>query len=399
LALLGAALAALDLALPAAAPHAMLLDPRTRVAQIEALNAGEPDPDLQARVAELAPPSAAAELVLGLAARRSGDLAAARQHYVACLSADPSCAAAYVGLANLLYLSGDYERAAAGYRAAQAADPTAPLPHANLAQTYIRMIHYGEADGEQRAAAARGMLFVQQRRDFWRDENCPVLDQTLTKAQVLALARSEAEQRPVVAATALQSWRSRPWQSVRLGASPWLLLLVAALLVAPIRLRGVTRPCSSCGTMVCAHCTGEDGDAPLCTACVMEQRRATPRPAADAEEAGEADRVPAPPPRRRIALASGRWMAPLFPGAPDVARGDAGAALCTTLCAWAALLLAAAQFGAARLHADPWYAAADLTTLRVASIAFFVLWLVGLLRLRRQPRRGALVVQRTATEG
>jgi tetratricopeptide (TPR) repeat protein len=402
LAVLAGALAWLELLLPGAAPHALLLDPRTRVAQIEALNVGASDAGLEARVAERHPPAAAAELVLGLAARRRGDLDAARAHTVACVGLDARNAAAYVNLANLLYRSGDYERAAAGYRAAQSADPAAPLPHANLAQTYIHMIHYGEADAEQRAAAARGMLAVQQRREFWRDEACPVLDQTLTKTEILALARSEAERDRAAASTALQAWRSRPWQSVRLGVAPWLLLLVAIWLVVPTRFRSVTRACAGCGTMVCTHCTSSDGDAPLCTACVLEQHRAVARPEPEAPEDGDGEAAAVtvtPLPRRRMGLASGRWMAPLFPGGPDVARGDALAALCTTLCAWAALLLVASRFGAARLHADPWYAAADLATLRAACITFFVLWLVGLLRLRRQPRRGALVVQRTTAGG
>jgi len=53
----------------------------------------------------------------------------------------------------------------------------------------------------------------------------------------------------------------------------------------------------------------------------------------------------------------------------------------------------------ARLRAEPWYAAADLTTLRAALVAFFLLWLVGLLRLRAAPRRGGLAVPRRLAGG
>jgi hypothetical protein len=165
-----------------------------------------------------------------------------------------------------------------------------------------------------------------------------------------------------------------------------MLLAVVVLLVVPWRFEFGTHACTNCGTMVCTHCASANGAAPFCTSCLLEERRATPRPASDGSM--ETAEIPSPPPpRRRVALASGRWMAPLFPGGPELARGDVVCAAVTVLAAWVALTVAAGSLGAEPPVAEPWYAGADLSTLRLALVGFFLLWLLGLLRLRAQPAR------------
>jgi tetratricopeptide (TPR) repeat protein len=378
LAVLCVLLAALDFSAPLAAPQALLLDPRSLAARVARLNEGAAEPETEAQLAAMPARPAEVEMVLGLQARRRRDFETAQARYVACLRADSSAAAAYIDLSNLFFRSGQYERAAAGYRVAQAMRPNDPLAYANLAQTYIRMMHYGEADRELRAAAEHGMATVSERRAMWRDERQPVLDATLSKSELLQLARREAQGSPAACSTALRTWKSAPWRSVRPDVAPWLLLLTAALLACAGGLRSVTLACPGCGTVLCAHCVAQAPADELCNTCQLARPRSGVR-ALPAEG-------PAPPPRRRVSLATGRWVAGLFPGAADLVRGAPIAAAVSVLAAWSGLLVAAALLDAARLAGAPWYLALDFRALQLAGIVVGGLWLAGLYRLRQRER-------------
>lgn len=388
LAVLCVLVAVLDLALFAATPHATLLDPRTHAARVARLNDGVFDPEL-AQSLDAATPSAPVQFVLGLQARRRGDVDGAHARYVAALRADSAFAPAYVNLSNLFFRAGDLERAAAGYRAAQALAPSDPIPYANLAQTYIRMLHYGESDHELRAASARGFAEIERRVTAWRDEQHPVLDVRLSKSQLLALAGREVQRDPRAAHLRLQTWQCAPWQAVRLEFAPWLLFGTALLLLSRLRLRLATRSCSGCSELQCAPCLAATSDEDLCAACAALRPRLGPRPMPGPEPA------PSAAPRRAPAARAGRWIAPLFPGAADVVRGDSAVAVAWVFAAWSALLLAHAAIDAARLRTSPWYAGVDVPLLQLALVTLGLLWLTGLWRARRMdrgrrvPNRGA----------
>jgi tetratricopeptide (TPR) repeat protein len=383
-------LAWIDLGIRGCAPYAMLLDPRTHTHQLARLASGAHDLALESRWAASPQLDAEQELVLGLQARRRGDLETARAHYAACLERDPNCVPAYVNLANLFFRAGYYERAITGFRAAASLAPQEPLPRFNLGQTYIRTLHYGESDAELRAAAELGMAAVEKRRALWREDAVPVLDMSLSKSDLLRLARREADASPALRTQLLQSWKSRSWQSVNPTFAPWLLLGLAAWLVLELRVRTVTVLCTGCGTVVCAHCTAQEPAEKLCNACLLARPRVGPRVVGP-------DGAP-PTPRRRIAIASGRWVAPLFPGAADLARESVVTATLTVAGAWAALLVATALFHAAAWRAGSSGAGAEAWMLRLVLLVLGLLWLPGLFRLRQRDRRPRPVV-RAASAG
>jgi tetratricopeptide (TPR) repeat protein len=367
-------LAGLEIGLRFAAPHAVLLDPRTRSARIAHLNDGGHDATFERELGAETKRSAEVDLVLGLQARRRGDTASAQERFLAALRADSTCAAAYVNLANIFFRSGDYGRAATGYRAAQTLAPDDPIPYANLAQTYIRMTQYVDSDLELRAAAERGIADVMRRRGLWRDEAEPVFDATLPPGALLQLARGEIERRPRLAVAAVESWRSQPWRGMRPAVAPVVLLAAAVCLLKGMRLRRVAVPCTDCGTIVCTHCITQSPGDDRCNSCQIARPRA---------RIAGSDNIP-PERRRRVSLASGRWMAPVFPGAADLVRGTPVAALVAVTCTWIAILAAHAVIDTARVRAIPWWVAADLRALVAAIVAVGLLWLPGLLRLRER---------------
>jgi Flp pilus assembly protein TadD len=329
-------LAATEFGIGYLAPHAVLLDPRTRAAQIARLASG-PNAEVADQLAASPQRSAPVEMVLGLQARRRGELDTARDHYIAALRADSTSVEAYVNLANLFFRADQYEHAAAGYRTAQSLAPQEPLPRYNLGQTYIRMLHYGESDGELRAAAERGMGTVSKLRALWRDDACPVLDMTLSKTTLSSLARAELRAHPELGPVVLQSWRSGPWAGLQRSVVPWLLLGTAMLLLSKLRWTTLATLCSGCGTIVCAHCVHQPPVESLCNVCLLARPRGLPRMVLPEEDQPVT-------PRRRVSLAAGRWVAPLFPGSADVVRGAPFAACCTLLVAWTGLVACHAIF-------------------------------------------------------
>jgi tetratricopeptide (TPR) repeat protein len=384
------ALAALDVALPSFAPSAMLLDPSSRTALVARACEQAPDPETAARLEALArepqrPPSGALpseiELGLGLQARRRGDADGARAHFVACLRADSTCAAAYVNLANQFFRAGQFERAAAGYRAAAALEPASSLPHANLAQTYIRMLHYEEADRELRAATSLGFESLSRRRAAWRDESLPVLDMSPSAAGLRRLARREAHDEPARTRALLQAWRASAWQGLRLDVSPWILGGLALLLLLRLEVRALVCACPTCGAVCCAHCVAVAESENPCTTCQPARTRPAPRTNLEALDAAPVKR------RRPGRSAYVRAVAILFPGAADVVRGAPFAALAAALVAWAALLGLHAAIEAARLQSPAWPAGLDAAALRGAAVLVGLAWLPGLVRLRVHERR------------
>jgi tetratricopeptide (TPR) repeat protein len=365
-------LAGLEIGLRWFAPHALLVDPRTRSAHIAHLNDRGHDATFEHELRAEPVRSAEVELVLGLQARRRGDAAGASERFLAALRADSTSAAAYLNLANVFFRAGDYGRAATGYRAAQSLAPADPLAYANLAQTYIRMTQYANSDSELRAANARGIADVNRRRGLWRDDSQPVFDATLSRGVLLDLAHAEVDRRPELRGATLESWRSQPWRGMRGGVAPVLLLMTAGWLVWGLRLRRIAVACTECSTILCTHCIAQLPGDDRCNTCQIARPR--PRVASD-------DLVP-PEKRRRVSLASGRWMAPLFPGAADLVRGTPVAALVAVACTWAAVLAAHAIVDAARLRVAPWWVDADLRALQTAAVAVCLVWLPGLLRLR-----------------
>jgi tetratricopeptide (TPR) repeat protein len=367
-------LAAVEIGTQTCAPRAVLLDPRTDSARVARLANGGTDPELEARWVRSPSRTATQEFLLGLRARRQGDYAVAQSHYVACLRQDSTFVPAYVNLANLFFYSGQYDRAAVGYRTATLFAPADPTPRYDLAQAYIRTTHYAEADGELAAAAERGMAAAERRASIWHDDARPVLDATLSKQQILDQARAEAQASPRFARTLLLSWRGAYLGGLRGEVDIASLLVVAVLLLFGLRLGGLTIRCSGCGTMVCAHCAGQETQEPLCSACMLPRPRTGPR-----EFGGEG--AP-PPPRRRMSLATGRWVGVLFPGAGDVARECPVRATLAIAAAWIGLLASGSLVDAARSRTSLWIASIDAPLLAATVILVLVVWLLSLLRLR-----------------
>jgi hypothetical protein len=371
------------------APHALLLDARTRTAKIAHLNDAGHDGALERQLAAEARRPAEVELVLGLQARRRGDSATAQQRFVAALRADSTCAAAYVNLANLFFREGSYERAATGYRAAQALEPELPLSYANLAQTYIRMTKYAESDHELRAASDRGIAVINQRRGLWRDEAQPVFDATLQRETLLALAAAELDAVPSLRHTVLQTWRSRPWRHFPPVVAIVLLAVTGGILLWTPRLSRIAVCCPECGIVMCTHCVAMSPLDDRCNPCQI----ARPRPRAPGAEVISTDR------RRRLSLATGRWVAPLFPGSADLVRGAPVAATFAIAAAWIMLGVAALGIEIARLRSEAWYVATDARLLQAAATAVGILWLPGLFRLRARERNVSIVVRRAPQTG
>ena len=207
-----ALLAALEISVQTVGPRALLLDPRSDVARSSRVAAGISDRELESAWSAAPERTATQEFLLGLLARQRGDFELAKRRYSACLERDSTFAAAYVNLANLFFYAGRYDRATVGYRAAATFEPTDPVARYDLAQTYIRTTHYAEADGELAAAAALGMAAAARRQSIWHDDASPVLDATLSKQQILDLARDEWRRAPRPAL--LWAWRSESWRDL-----------------------------------------------------------------------------------------------------------------------------------------------------------------------------------------
>jgi len=328
-------------------------------------------------------------LVLGLLARRRGDLATAERHYVAAITADSEWSTPYVDLANLYFVQGDLQRAAAGYRKAQSLDENNAFAAANLAQTYIRLLHFGEADQELFRASELGYEQILRSRSAWLRGNVPVADMFLDKEEIQHVAREEARTRSKQAAQLLQTWRGDGWA----GVSPWqviaLLGVLAAALLSRWRLAQVAFECSSCARIVCSHCTPLQRDARthVCPYCDLDQ------PGFDRPEAVDFDAVPteATRPRRqrppRLVNRMPRWVGTLVPGAAHLTCGSPLAALGTALLACGSALTAGAIVMAGAERGSPWFASADAQGLRLAILLFFLAHLMGLLRLRRSWRQ------------
>jgi hypothetical protein len=115
----------------------------------------------------------------------------------------------------------------------------------------------------------------------------------------------------------------------------------------------------------------------LCNACILARPRGGPRVVGP-----EGERIV---PKRRVSIASGRWIAPLFPGAADLAREAPIVATATVAVAVGGLLAARALVEAARTAGAG--ASTDAALLRLALVAVGLLWVPGLLRLRtRDPK-------------
>ncbi|MFQ5600330.1 MAG: hypothetical protein ACE5G2_07225 [Candidatus Krumholzibacteriia bacterium] len=385
LALLCVALGVFEMLLPRLRPYAVLLHPASQTARIACANEGRWDPRLARQIKQGLPPGRERDLVLGLQARRNGDLETAGAHFVASLRADSTWGAAYLNLANLFFQVGDYERAAAGYRAAQTFAATSPLPHANLAQTYIRLLHYEDSDLELRAASSLDIDRITGRREAWRVDSVPVLDMPLPAAALLELAGEEAGAQPAHVDHLMQTWRGEAWRLLPLRASPWILLVIAALLASRLRRRSLAFECEECERVCCTHCAAAREDSlllvcPLCDVPPPRHSRRSPSGASGAR--GRPN--PKPP---YTADRGGGWLAPLFPGAADLVCGAPRAAAFAALVAWGAVLAVIAVVRAAEQPALPWYATVDVDALRLAAVVFGLAYLPGLLKLRRARRR------------
>jgi hypothetical protein len=99
-----------------------------------------------------------------------------------------------------------------------------------------------------------------------------------------------------------------------------------------------------------------------------------------------------------MSLASGRWVAPLFPGAADLVRGAPVTAAAAMAAAWMLLGSAAAAVDRARLQSEAWYVTANTGLLQAVAIGIGILWLPGLFRLRER-ERDTRVVRRAPTTG
>ena len=380
------ALAVGEIPLPWLQTHAMLLDPRSASARLAAAQHEGGDPRLEASLVRDVSHGRERELVLGLLARRRGDLAGAESHYSAALAADPNWAAPYVNLANVYFVRGDMHRAAAGYRKAQSLEPDNPFAHANLAQAYIRLLQFGEVDQELHRAAELDFDRITQQRAAWLHGQIPVLDVVLGPKELLRLAGDEGRAKPQRAEMLLEGWRGAGWD----GLSPWktatVLLGLTVLLLSRWRARSLAFECRTCRRVVCSHCAPRrEGRAPMCPYCE------TPTPRFERNEAYEGVLTHRSRPRHqqaaRLVDRMPRWIGTIFPGAADLTCGAPMAALWTLLLAWAALLTAHALVQAGGDRTSPWFVSANAQALRLAVVVFFLAYLQGLLRLRRSWRR------------
>jgi tetratricopeptide (TPR) repeat protein len=289
------ALALCEAPVPLLATRAMLLDPGAAGARLAQAQSAGSDARLERSLLREIAPGRERDLVLGLLARRRGDLATAERHYAAAIAADPNWSTPYVNLANVYFIQGDMQRAAAGYRKAQSLDADNAFAAANLAQTYIRMLHFGEADQELARAAGLDFGAVTRRRAAWLDTQLPVLDMLLAPAEVLRLAGDEVRANPRQAQLLLQTWRGTAWS----GLGPWqaaaVLLALSMLLWSRWRLRGLAYECANCTRLVCAHCTRESrtSAARVCPYCDLNA------PRIERLEAIDPEAPPRPRPRRR----------------------------------------------------------------------------------------------------
>ncbi len=381
------ALALAEIPVPLLETRAMLLDPASAGARLAQAQFAGSDARLERSLLREIAPGRERDLVLGLLARRRGDLDTAERHYGAAIAADPNWSTPYVNLANVYFSEGDMQRAAAGYRKAQSLAADNAFAAANLAQTYIRMLHFGEADEELARAATLDFDAITHRRAAWLDAQLPVLDMLLGPAEILRLSGDEVRANPRQAGVLLQAWRGSAWS----GLSPWkaaaVLLALATLLGSRWRLRAVAYECVSCARLVCTHCTRtpRDSTARVCPYCDLNLPRFERTEAMEPEEAPSRRPRRRPPPR--LVDRMPRWLGTLFPGAADLACGAPLAATGTALVAWGAVLAAGAMVGMAAERTQPWFAGANAQALRVAVLIFFLAHLQGLLRLRRSWRR------------
>lgn len=392
-------LALSELALPWMRPHALLLDPTSWSATLARAQTHAWDPMLEARVAGDVPAGPERDLALGLQARRRGDQAAARRHYLSALQADSTWATAYINLANVFYISGDYRRAAAGYRSAQSFAPSSPHAHGNLAQTYIRMLQFKEADDELRDAADHGYKAISKRREAWSHDATPVLDARMGPRELLRYAHREARARPEHASQLLIAWRGEAWRNAPLQMTPWLLVVFAGVLLSRLRYASWAFECGSCVRVACTHCAlaARDTRSRICRHCdaaaeferPARGRAWSPR---TTDARGKKHLSLRPP---RMADTAAAWLALLFPGGADLVAGAARRAAWTALLAWCSLLAAVALAHASAERGAPWFVSLHPAALRVALGVFWLLWLPGLLRLRHyKPGRDPSLVGR-----
>jgi len=387
LAALCIALALCEIPLPWLQTRAMILDPSSTSARLSAAQREGGDPRLEASLVRDVPHGREREFVLGLLARRRGDLDGAERYYSAAITADPNWGLPYVNLANVYFARGNMQRAAAGYRKAQTLTPESPYAHANLAQTYIRMLHFGEADQELHLATELDFAKIKEKRAAWLHAQVPVVDAVLGPQEILRLASDEARAKPRRAELLLQNWRGSGWDGLSPLKTAAVLLGLVGMLLSRWRLRAVVFECTSCARLVCTHCApaSRDDRARPCPYCDLNTARLDrPQVIADDAPMVERKRKRAAP---RLADRMPRWIGTVFPGAADLACGAPTAALWTALVAWAALLAVGGLVDAASDRAAPWFTAANTQSLRLAVLVFFLAHLQGLLRLRRSWRR------------
>ena len=384
-------LALSEFGLPWMRPHAVLLDPSSWSASIARAQAEGWDPSLESRLAREVPAGRERDLALGLQARRRGDLATARRYYVGALRADSTWATAYVNLANVFFIAGDYDQAAAGYRSAESLAPESPLPYGNLAQTYIRMLHFKESDTELRAAAENGYDAVSTRREAWTHDAVPVLDVHLSAAELLRYARREARAKPEYASQLLLPWRGEAWRKAPIQVAPWLLVAFAGVLLSRLRYASWAFECGRCVRVACTHCAQSirDTRTRICRQCDAEAAFERPASASNwsrrAADARSAKRLSLQPPR--MGDLAPAWLAALFPGGADLVTGSAKRAAWTALWAWCAVLATVALAHASAERSTPWFVSLHPTALRISVALFWLMWLSGLLRLRRHKPR------------
>ncbi len=393
-------LALCEFALPWLRPHAMLLDPTSWSTSVARAQTEPWSADLETRLGREVPASRERDFALGLMARRHGDLSAARQHYVRALEADSTWATAYINLANVFFMVGDYQRAAAGYRSAESHAPENPLPYGNLAQTYIRMLHFKESDSELRAASEFGYDAVAERCAAWTHEAVPVLDARLSVGELWRYARRESQAKTARASALLAAWRGPAWQRAPLQVTPWLLLAFTGILLSRLRQASWAFECGRCARVACTHCAQSirDTRTRICRVCDAEAAFERPtRASAWSRRAAEArgqKRLSLHPPR--MADLAPSWLALLFPGGADLVAGSTRRAAWTAMWAWGALLVVITLVHMAAERGSPWFVSLHPMGLRIALVAFWLMWLPGLRRLRRHKPRAATPVPQGA---
>jgi len=273
--------------------------------------------------------------VLARTKKREGGWDEAATLYERILEQRQGWAPAEVNLGNVRFLQGDLAAAESHYRRAIANEPSKAAAWFDLSRVHYRRVEFVEGQQARERAIDLDPTLVERYADGDQavgDANRYLVDARLDDAELAKVAVHEGEGARVARqVAALLNPRLPP------ALSPWLPLVVVALLAAALRLRERLRPafaCSRCGRAVCSRCDPETRNLRDCGQCLhVFGRRTRVDPAARVRKERSVRRYKG---RRRLVLG----VASLFLAAPVLSgRTVRGVAYVVAAFFFAALLL------------------------------------------------------------